>query len=349
MTQTTEYRLTEFANTGGCAAKLSPLDLGKILREVRGNSNPDVLVGFDRSDDAGVYRINDELAIVQTLDLITPVADDPFLFGQIAAANSLSDVYAMGGTPITALNICCLPMPRLPSEAVNALLAGGLQKVEEAGAALLGGHTVRDDQLKYGLSITGVIHPREVVTNAGAQVGDRLILTKPIGTGILVRAIRLRRATVNDFQDPLAMMATLNKTACHVMKRFGANACTDVTGFGLAGHSLEIAKASGVGVQISIDAIPAYEFSRRILNDRGDCKAEAANRALAADFYFRSPTVDSDLEALMFDPQTSGGLLISVAESKALPMLQELRAQGVVHAAIIGEVIESAIPNLKVV
>lgn len=300
-------------------------------------SHPDLLVGLGTSDDAGVYRINAETALVQTLDFFTPVVDSPYDFGRISAANALSDVYAMGGTPKTAMNIVCFPCGQFPNSVLKAILAGGLEKVNEAGALLVGGHSVDDQELKYGLSVTGIVHPDRFLANSGARIGDSLILTKPVGTGVIATAIKGRLADDAAIGQLTETMAMLNKTAAGIMARFDVSACTDVTGFGLCGHLLEMAAASGRQMEIVVDAVPlldnALSFAEMGLVPAG-CYANRKHFAPRA-------TIGSDLHVplvdLLFDPQTSGGLLFSVNPEQAADCVGAMQAEGVA-AALIGTV-----------
>jgi selenide,water dikinase len=323
------------------------LDLGLLLQGLPQPNHPDILVGYDTSDDAGVFRIRPDLALVQTLDIITPVTDDPFLYGQVAAANALSDVYAMGGRPVTALNICCFPFAKLPAPVLEEIVRGGLDKIREGGAVLLGGHTVRDDELKYGLSVSGIVDPGQVVTNAGARTGDSLILTKPIGSGALINAVRSGSISEAIIQEPLQIMAQLNRTACEAMVRVGVDACTDITGFGLAGHALEIARASGVRLLLSMSTVPIYSAALEVVCEK--LKRQTSDpKAMDVKTCRISPDVPASKRALLFDPQTSGGLLIAVSRDKTESLLSELLAAGVRHAAVIGEVVSGDPPGIDV-
>ena len=297
------------------------------------------MVGRDTSDDAGVYRLTDDIALIQTLDFFTPVVNDPYDFGRIAAANALSDVYAMGGRPLTAMNIVCFPLQQLDKNILKEILRGGQEKVHEAGAALVGGHSVDDLELKYGLSVTGVVHPDRVLTNAGAQPGDALILTKPIGTGVLATAIKGELLPDSALRHATEVMATLNKTAAEAMAPYPVNACTDITGFGLLGHSLEVAMASRVTIQISMDSVPllpeVLDLAAMGLIPAGTY----SNRNYCSKHVLLATTNDPLRLDLLADAQTSGGLLIFVPQTVAPSLLADLHAQGVTEAAIIGQVI----------
>ena len=278
--------------------------------------DPRLLVGLTTGDDAGVYKIREDLALIQTIDFITPVVDDPFFFGQIAAANALSDVYAMGGDPLMAMNVVCFPACKLDMGVLGEILKGGLSKVKEAGAVLVGGHSVDDLELKYGLSVTGVVHPEKVVTNAGARPEDLLFLTKPLGLGIVATAIKGGLAEPPVAEKVGKIMATLNRDSSREMLKRGVHACTDVTGFGLVGHGLEMARASGVTLEIELDMLPiikeALEYAAMGLipagaYDNQECYREEVD-------YAREP---GDLEMFLYDPQTSGGLLIALTSDTA--------------------------------
>jgi len=272
------------------------------------------LVGIHTGDDAGVYKLSENTALIQTVDYITPVIDDPYTFGQIAAANALSDVYAMGGVPLTALNIVCFPTCKLKIEVLKAILEGGLSKIKEAGAILIGGHSVDDMELKYGLSITGVVHPERIITNAGAKPGDFLFLTKPLGLGIIVTAIKGGLASEDAIEKATALMITLNRESSQKMQERQAHACTDITGFGLIGHAVEMAKASKVNIEFWLDKIPfiseALEYA-----SMGLIPAMAyLNKECFSHFVICEKEL-KDLEMLLYDPQTSGGLLIAFPEN----------------------------------
>jgi len=298
--------------------------------------DPRVLVGIDTSDDAGVYLLNDETALIQTLDFFTPIVDDPYLFGQIAAANSLSDVYAMGGKPLTAMNIVMFPVGCLEADVLLAILSGGQQKIAEAGAVLVGGHTIDDDEPKYGLSVTGIAHPSKILTNAGAQPGDALVLTKAIGTGVLNTALRANLFAAG-VMAAAESMAQLNRYAAEVMEKYAVNACTDITGFGLLGHAFEMSAGSGVEMELYGAAIPllpeAAEAARMGLVPGGAYSNREYLKHVTLD-----PSIPVNIQDLCYDPQTSGGLLISLPEGQVLNLLKDLHAAGVLAATCIGRV-----------
>lgn len=303
---------------------------------------------METSDDAGVYVLTDEIALIQTLDFFTPIVNDPYTFGQIAAANALSDVYAMGGRPLTALNIVCYPSKTLPKEALQAILAGGLDKIHEADALLVGGHSVDDTELKYGLSVTGVVHPRRVLTNAGARVGDRLILTKPLGTGIIATAMKGRIASPAAEAQAAAVMTALNRQAAECLEGFPVHAVTDITGFGLLGHALEMAAGSRVELTLYTSQVPVLEAAREYAALGLVPAGTFANRNFCQNMLSVTPGVeDVDLD-LLADAQTNGGLLIAVAGEQAEDLLACLHERGVTAAAVIGEVTAPGPGSLRV-
>jgi len=297
-------------------------------------------VGLERADDAGVYKLSEELAIVQTIDFFTPIVDDPHAFGQIAVANALSDVYAMGGKPLTAMNVVCFPSKTMDISVLRDILQGGLEKMREAGVILVGGHSIDDEELKYGLSVTGTIHPKRIVTKAGAKPGDKLILTKPLGTGIINTALKGGLAGKGTMAKVTKYMVTLNKKASELMQEIGVHACTDITGFGLLGHACEMAQNSEVGMKIYVASIPifpeAIEFAKMGLVPGGTQR----NREFRSHMIELTSKLPDYMLDVLFDPQTSGGLLISVSAAKAELLLARLHEAGVVEATIIGEVVK---------
>ncbi len=295
------------------------------------------MVGLETSDDAGVYRLTDDLALIQTLDFFTPIVDSPYDFGKIAAANALSDVYAMGGRPITAMNIVCFPAEDLPESVLKETLAGGLEKIHEAGAILVGGHSVDDVEFKYGLSVSGLVHPKDLLTNAGAVTGDRLILTKPIGTGILSTALKGKLANDASVNQLIQVSSTLNRYAAETAVRFRPSACTDITGFGLAGHVLEMARAAEKEIILYAEALPlidgVFELASMGLFPAGAYK----NKKFCKENVSIAAGIDPVRADLFFDPQTSGGLILSLAKGPAQECLTALHDQGL-EGWIIGEV-----------
>jgi selenide,water dikinase len=326
---------------------VGPEDLDQILKELPIPKDPKVLVGVDTSDDAGVYQLNDEVALVQTVDFFTPIVDDPFTFGQIAVVNALSDVYAMGGTPLTGMNLVAFPIKTLSPSILKEILLGGLSKMKEAGVALVGGHSIEDPEIKYGLAVTGVVHPKKILTNAKAEIGDKLILTKPLGTGIISTALKGEMASEEAVRNIVESMMTLNRIGSEWMKKFEAHACTDITGFGFIGHALEMAIASQVEMVIQSKTIPifpeAMEYAKLGLIPGG----AFSNRDFFACRVEVHPDVPDLLVNIFYDPQTSGGLLISLPSGKAEELVAILRKEGHPHSSIVGEVIEGPPGKIK--
>ena len=331
--------LTDYAECAGCASKFQAADLDLILDGLpRAHVDDRVLVDFETADDAGVYRWSDDSALVQTVDFFTPIVDDPYVFGQIAAANSLSDVYAMGGEPRTALAIAALPKDGPAPDVIRAIFRGGSDKLREAGVALLGGHTVSDPEVKFGYSITGHVHPKRVFTNAGAKAGDVLILTKAIGTGVVVRATKFGRSTEAQLSEAIASMVTLNNVAARIATQLPdgtVRACTDITGFGLFGHATEVAKASDTTLVFNSTKIPMLLGAMELAAQNLPCGGRSNIR------HFKQITVDSgvlpEVTLLAMDPQTSGGLLFSIDSNAAGGFLDQLIAAGV-PATVVGNV-----------
>lgn len=313
-------------------AKLAPSDLAQVLSKLPVQSNENVIVGFDTSDDAGVFRLSDDVALVQTLDFFTPVADDPEAYGRIAAVNSLNDVYAMGGTPLTALSIVCYPQ-KGDWDVLGDILAGGQAAMNAEGAVVLGGHSVDDQEIKFGYSVTGIIDPQRVITNSGALPGDVLILTKPIGTGAINTAVKNGIADPDTEKAAIETMSRSSAEASKAMVRFAANACTDITGFGLLGHAYEMAKGSGVTLNIDSKTVPllpdVLELIERGMLTRGDKN----NRLYVGDNARIESKVTPEMQSALFDPQTAGGLLISIPDDRAGEFLAELDC-----ATVIGSV-----------
>ncbi len=306
------------------------------------------MVGLETADDAGVYKINDETALVQTLDFFTPIVDDAYMFGQIGAANALSDVYAMGGKPLTVMNIVAFPINTLDKSILADILAGASDKVKESGATLVGGHSIDDQEPKFGLSVTGTIHPDRIRSNAGAKPGDRLILTKPIGVGILTTAIKQGILEKEDLDEVMNVMATLNKTAAEVMEKYTVNACTDVTGFGLLGHTMEIAKGGNVGVTVTNQDVPVLKRAKELAEQNVIPGGTRKNRQWLADDIDYADNISEIDQLILCDAVTSGGLLISVPESEAEALQQEL-LENHVQSAIIGNVSSDNAGRIQVV
>jgi len=305
-------------------------------------------VGLDTSDDAGVYQLNDEVALVQTVDFFTPIVDDPFTFGQIAVANALSDVYAMGGTPLTGMNLVAFPIKTLSPSILREILLGGLSKMEEAGVALVGGHSIEDPEIKYGLAVTGVVHPNKILTNAKAKAGDKLVLTKPLGTGIISTALKARMASEEAIRKSVESMVALNRTASEWMREFGAHACTDITGFSFIGHALEMAAASRVGMVVQSKAVPvlpeAMEYAKLGLIPGG----AYSNRDFFSCRVDVHPGVLALLVDLFYDPQTSGGLLISLPSGEAEELVATLKKEENIDSCIVGEVVKEPLGKIQI-
>lgn len=302
-------------------------------------ADPNLLVGFDTSDDAAVYRVDEHTALIQTVDFFPPMVDDPYLFGQVAAANALSDVYAMGGTPKLAMNLLCFPSDLLSKEDVLAILRGGADKAREAGAVLCGGHTIEDREPKYGLCVTGFVHPDRVLTNAAAQTGDALILTKPLGSGILSTAAKAGLLPEHQVDLLMATMTTLNAAAAKAMEKYTVHACTDITGFGLIGHATEMARGSGKTIRLFADRLPLMEGVLQQAQDGIVPGGTYRNREYLSRTTEIGPAVSTALSDICFDPQTSGGLLISLPMPEAERLLHDL-LPNCPQAAIIGQVEE---------
>ena len=313
-------------------AKLAPSDLAQVLSKLPPQNNENVIVGFDKSDDAGVFRLTADTALVQTLDFFTPVADDPEIYGRVAAINSLNDVYAMGGTPLTALSIVCYPQ-KGDWDILGQILAGGQKAMTEAGVVVIGGHSVDDKEMKFGYSVTGIIDPNKVITNAGAKPDDILILTKPIGTGAINTAVKNGVASREAEAAVIRAMTTSAANASKVMQNVGANACTDVTGFGLLGHAFEMAKASDVTLNIDSKAVPLLPDVLELISQGMLTRGDKNNRVYVGETVRIQTSVSSEMQSALFDPQTAGGLLISMPEKQAAAFLSEVE-----NAVIIGYV-----------
>ena len=304
-------------------AKLAPSDLAQVLGKLPKQHNENVIVGFETADDAAVYRLSDEMALVQTVDFFTPVADDPETYGRIAAINSLNDVYAMGGTPISALSIVCYPQ-KGDWDILGAILAGGQAAMNEAGVVVIGGHSVDDKEMKFGYAVTGVIDPKKVVTNAGAQVDDVLILTKPIGTGAINTAVKRGKARPDTEAAAIKAMTTSAAAASKVMQKVGANACTDVTGFGLLGHGYEMAKGSNVTLNIDSKRVPLLPDVLELIADGMLTRGDKNNRVYVGETVRIAEAVSGVMQSALFDPQTAGGLLISLPTLAAEAFIAEM-------------------------
>jgi len=314
--------------------------LRELLSRLPKNKDPNLLVGFETSDDAGIYKLSDDIAIVTTADYITPPVNDPYLFGQIAAANSISDVYAMGGKPVTCLNLVFFPPKKLETEVLHQIIAGGLSKITESGAVLAGGHSVDDDEPKFGLSVTGTVHPEKYWSNAGARPGDALILTKPIGSGVLFNANIKKWVSKNAMDQCIDTLTRLNKTAAEIMTAFEIHAATDITGFGISGHGFEMAFASDVCIEIRIDSLPIMSEALDMYEKGMSTGVNAFNRQLVMDHAQFNVYLPDWHQEIVFDPQTSGGLMAAVPQKQVNELIHKLHSAGVSDARIIGNVSE---------
>jgi len=313
-------------------AKLAPSDLAQVLSKLPPQNNKNVIVGFDTADDAGVFRLTDEIALVLTVDFFTPVADDPEVYGQVAAINALNDVYAMGGTPLTALSVVGYPQNG-DWDVLGKILAGGQKAMNAENVVVIGGHSIDDPEMKFGYAVTGVVHPDKVVTNAGAKPGDVLILTKPIGTGAISTGVKYGKASNKAVDAAIAAMTTSAARASKAMQDAGANACTDVTGFGLLGHAYEMAKASNITLEISSDSVPLLPDVLELIEQKMLTRGDKNNRAYVGETVRISEGVSSEMQSALFDPQTAGGLLISLETEMAKQFLSEIE-----DAKVIGRV-----------
>lgn len=332
----TNVKLTKLASCAGCGAKVGAGTLSRMLEGFQTHFDERLLVGYDKSDDASVFKLDEEIALVQTLDFFPPIVDDPFLFGQIAATNALSDVYAMGGEPRLALNILCLK-DSMDSETVQEILRGGYAKAYEANTIITGGHTIHGAEPLYGLSVSGFVHPQKVLTNSGAKPGDVLILTKPLGIGILTTAAKADLVEDTILNRIYTQMTVLNKTAAHIMRKYDVHSCTDVTGFSLMGHSFEMAQGSECTIHLDVTSIPyhpeAYEFAEMGFIPAGAYR----NRQFAEKGVYAPESISRAMQDILYDPQTSGGLLIAVSEKDAAKLHHELTESGVA-ASIVGHI-----------
>lgn len=319
--------------------------MGKLPRP----EHPDLLVGVNTVDDAGVFRLSDELALVQTVDFFTPIVDDPYTYGAIAAANSLSDIYAMGGEPMTGLNIVCYPKSVVSSDMLAEILRGGHDKAMEAGCIIVGGHSVEDKEMKYGIAVTGKVNPNKILTNAKAQPGDALVLTKPLGTGIMTTAFKLDSITDEQYQAITNSMLTLNRIASKLAVDYGAHACTDITGFGLLGHAWGMANASQVGLVFYAAKIPTFPGMDAVAAKGYQTKGEVSNREYVQEHVQIDEQITPDRIRVLYDPQTSGGLLIAVSAEAVEEFVHVLKKEGVKDASIVGYVTHENAGNIVVV
>jgi len=311
-------------------------------------TDPNVIVGMDTSDDAAVYKLTDELALILTVDYFTPIVDDPYQFGSIAAANAFSDVYAMGGKPFIALNIAGFPPDKLPMSYLVEILRGGANKAAEAGVSIVGGHTIDDPEPKYGLCVAGLIHPQEVIRNGGARPGDELVLTKPLGSGIITTGIKRGKVDKWLVEKVVEVMSTLNKAASEAMISVGVNACTDVTGFGLLGHLNEMVLSSGVGAVLYADRVPLLPQVRDLAAQGVVPGGTRRNLSAVSDAVMWAPEITEDEKLILADAQTSGGLIIAVPRDKTSRLVSELGNRGVKDAAVIGEIVKESTARIYV-
>jgi len=332
------FDLLQTVEYGGCSAKLPPTQLADALAGLTRISHERLLVDINTHDDAGVWKLTDDIALIQTTDFFPPICSDPYEFGQIAAANALSDVYAMGGKPINALNLVMFPQNRIGLDVLKDILRGGIDTVNESGAVIVGGHTIDDYPPKYGLAVTGIVHPDNLTTNAAAGPGDVLILTKAIGTGTIVAGHRIEEGTEKGYRRALASMKQLNKAGAEVMRKYNVRAATDITGFGLLGHALKMARASSVSFRIFAHHVPLLDDAYRLVDLGCIPGASFRNQRFAEDHCTFETRVDYNLRMLLFDPQTSGGLLFAVSGEHASSAVSDLHNSGNEHAAIIGRV-----------
>lgn len=338
MTTTPDIKLTSLSSKGGCGCKIGPADLSQVLQSLPQPAvSPNLLVGLDTGDDAGVYKLNDDTAIVQTTDFFTPIVDDPYSFGQVAAANAISDVYAMGGKPITALNIVAFPISTLDKSILTEILRGSGDKLAEADVSLVGGHSIDDQEPKFGLAVTGVVHPENVKTNTGAKPGDKLILTKPIGVGIYSTSIKNNLLSNDEINRVTNVMSTLNKTASETMAGYDVHACTDVTGFGLLGHASEIAEGSNVEIRIIKDQVPVLDRVKELAESGAVPGGTKNNLDHVKDIVTFPESMTQVDQWILSDAVTSGGLMMAVNGDQAETLLAELQDKDV-EAKIIGEV-----------
>jgi selenide,water dikinase len=323
--------------------------VSEALKHLKPSGDKNLLVGFETSDDAAVYRVARDLALISTVDFITPPVDDPYWFGQIAAANALSDIYAMGGKPLTALNLVMYPSEKLPLSHLSDILRGGYDKVMEAGASMAGGHTVDDNEPKYGLAVTGIVHPDRIYTNCGAQPGDILVLTKPLGTGVLFNACRSGKLRYKKLEQLLPIIAGLNEKAMDIARGYDIHACTDITGFGIAGHAFEMAAGSNVQVTLDFKELPLYPNALKMYKKGETTKSNRANRKMSEGALEIATKLTKEEKEILFDPQTSGGLLLAVPEAQVQKMLKKLKRSHREGVAIVGKIEAYERPRIKII
>jgi selenide,water dikinase len=334
-----QVELTKLVENAGCASKINQNDLKIVLDGLPEISDPRVLVSADTCDDAGVFKVNEEYALVQSVDVFAPSIDDPYTFGQIAAANSLSDIYAMGGTPLTALSIIGFPIETMSHKIMNQILLGGIVKMKEAGVAVIGGHSIKDNEIKFGFAVTGEINPRKIITNDRARAGDALVLTKPLGTGIIGFASQIGRASESAVEEISQSMAELNRVSSEVMREMRVTTATDVTGFGLMGHLSEMVVQSGVTAEVYASQVPVFDGVMGCVRQGVISGAVERNKEFAFQYVKVEKGVNKEMKEVLYDPQTSGGLLISISGKKSDKLVSLLKKKGVVHAAVIGRIV----------
>lgn len=341
-------RLTEMVSCSGCAAKLTPSILAQVLRGLpKQPIDENLIVGFETADDAGVYRLREDLAIVQTLDFFTPIVDDPYVFGQIAALNSINDVWAMAGKPLTAMAITCFPKKGVDPAILEAIMKGGLETINRYGVTLIGGHSVDNQQIMFGYSVTGVIDPNKIARNSGAEIGDEIILTKPIGTGIVSSGIKLGKASLGQATNSIETMLTPGKFAAEAMYDFGVKGATDVTGFSLIGHAWEMARASNVTLEIDAESVPQLDGALELAKQGMLTSGDRSNRDYVGSSVRIADSVGKEMRNLLFDPQTAGGMLIAINPHESGRLLSRLR-ENYSKAEVIGRVSEQGMYTLLV-
>ncbi len=337
-----KIKLTKFVENAGCASKINQNDLKIVLAGLPKTEDPRVLVSADTCDDAGVFKISNDLALVQSVDVFTPSVDDPYTFGQIAAANSVSDIYAMGGLPLTALSIIGFPIETMSHRIMNQILRGGVDKMKEAGVSIVGGHSIKDNEVKFGFAVTGTINPKKIITNNKAQPGDILVLTKPIGTGVIGFASQIGKASAESLNTISRSMAELNKIPADVMMDMEVKTATDVTGFGLMGHLSEIAAQSKVTIEIFADQVPVFSGVFDYIRQGMISGAIERNKEFASQYVTASPEVKEERETVLYDPQTSGGLLIAIHPDGAEELVSRLKKKGIDFTTVIGSVVSKS-------
>ncbi|MDA3939369.1 MAG: selenide, water dikinase SelD [Spirochaetia bacterium] len=336
-----QIELTKYTKFAGCGAKLGPGTLDKALCGLKQPEYPNLIADFKTSEDAGIYRISDDIALIQTIDFFPPIVNDPYIFGQIAAANALSDVYAMGGKPITALSVVGYPKDTLDMEHLRKIMDGGLNKLIEAGAALVGGHSLDDPELKFGYAITGIIHPDKVLRNNTLKPNETLILTKPLGTGTINTALRAGKASSAAIEESMKSMAFLNKTASEIIQKYPVSACTDITGFGLLGHACEMMSGTNTGLKINFSTINLFPDTMKYISEKYIPAGTGRNKRYRMSYIGNSDNISKDILYTLFDPQTSGGLLVAVPDEFSSEILDKLKKTG--HtASVIGNTTNKA-------